>query len=195
MALLSKEKRKAWMKYVGYEYNKKGILKMQKDYFLNESDQDGIYGPDTDALLRHLRNVKKYAPNFKPEEFRCGCNGRYCTGYPTRMKVKELKHIQAIRNHYKKPMIVTCGLRCRKFNSMLKGSSPQSYHLHGYACDFYIEGVTDTLAHRKKAIKWIRKQPSHHYTYGDGIYAWGAKGSTGYIDAPNMGNALHSDTE
>ena len=167
---------------------------MQKRYMLRKSDWDGVYGPNTDALLRHLRNVKKYAPSFKPEEFRCGCGGRYCSGYPTRMKVVELKHLQRIRDHYKRPMIVTCGLRCKRFNSTLRGSSPQSYHLRGYACDFYIKGVTDTLANRKKAIKWIRKQPYQHYTYGDGIYAWYSKGSSGYISAPNMGNAMHTDT-
>lgn len=190
MALLTVEYRKKWMKYVGYEYNKAGILKMQKQYFVNKSDQDGIYGPDTDALLRHLRNVKKYCKNFKPEEFRCGCGGRYCTGYPTRMKVKELKHIQAIRDHYGKPMTVTSGLRCRKFNSMLGGSSSQSLHMAGYACDFYMPGVTDTLANRKKAVKYIKKLANHHYTYGNGINSYGYA-----VNAPNMGNAMHTDVK
>lgn len=196
MALLSVEKRKQYFEYLGLgKYCKKNVLKMQKKYMLRKKDWDGEYGPDTDALLRHLRNVKKYAPNFAPEEFRCGCGGKYCSGYPTRMKAKELKHIQAIRDHYKKPMIVTCGLRCPTYNASLRGSSPYSYHMRGLACDFYIKGVTDTLAHRKKAVRYIRKLKNHHYTYGDGIYAWYAKGSSGYINAPNMGDALHTDVE
>lgn len=188
MALLKVETRKKWMKYLGYEYNEKGILAMQKDYFVRKKDQDGKYGPDSDKLLRHLHHVKKYMPNFKPQEFRCGCGGRYCTGYPTWLRVKECKHIQAIRSHYKKPMIVTSGLRCRRFNAQLSGSSSESRHLKGRAVDFYIAGVTDTLAHRKKAVKYIKKLKNHHYTYGNGINSYGYA-----VYAPNMGNAMHSD--
>ena len=191
MALLSEATRKKYFEVCGLgAYNKSNILKMQKKYMLRPSDWDGIYGPNTDALLRHLRNVKVYCKNFKPEEFRCGCKGKYCTGYPTRMKVKELKHIQTIRDHYGKPMIVTSGLRCRKFNASLSGSSSDSRHMTGYAVDFYMAGVSDTLEHRKKAIKYIKKLANHHYTYGNGI------SSTGYaVKAPNMGNALHTDTK
>ena len=190
MALLKVSIRKKWMKYVGYEYTKAGILKMQKDYMLRKSDWDGSYGPNTDRLLRHLHHVKMYAPNFKPEEFRCGCGGKFCSGYPTRMKVKELKHIQAIRDHYGKPMTITSGLRCRKYNATLGGSSPTSRHLHGYAVDFYIPGVTDSLAARKRAIKYIKKLKNHHYTYGNGINSAGDA-----VNAPNMGNAMHTDTK
>ncbi len=191
MALLSVETRKRYFKLLGLgTYNKTNILKMQKKYFRRPQDLDGIYGKDTDALLRHLRNVKVYAPSFRPEEFRCGCGCRYCTGYPTRMKVKELKHIQAIRDHYKRPMTITSGLRCVGYNSRLSGSSATSRHLKGYAVDFYMAGVTDTLANRKKAIKWIKRRKHHHYTYGNGI------NSNGYaVYAPNMGNAMHTDTK
>lgn len=106
------------------------------------------------------------------------------------MKVKELKHIQAIRDHYKRPMTITSGLRCAGYNSRLSGSSATSRHLKGYAVDFYMQGVTDTLANRKKAIKWIKRRKHHHYTYGNGI------NSNGYaVYAPNMGNAMHTDTK
>lgn len=191
MALLTVAKRKEYFLYLGLgKYNKANILKMQKKYMLRKSDWDGLYGPNTDALLRHLRNVKKYAPSFKPTEFRCGCKGKYCSGYPTRMKVKELKHIQTIRNHYDKPMIITSALRCKKYNDLLRGSSTDSRHMKGYAVDFYMAGVTDTLAHRKKTIKYIKKLKNHHYTYGNGI------NSNGYaVYAPNMGNAMHTDTK
>ena len=191
MALLTVAKRKEYFLYLGLgKYNKANILKMQKKYMLRKSDWDGSYGPNTDALLRHLRNVKKYAPSFKPTEFRCGCKGKYCSGYPTRMKAKELKHIQTIRNHYDKPMIITSALRCKKYNDLLRGSSSDSRHMKGYAVDFYIAGVTDTLANRKRTIKYIKKLKNHHYTYGNGI------NSNGYaVYAPNMGNAMHTDTK
>lgn len=188
MALLTKEQREKKFKYLGLgEYNEKNIRKLQKKY-LREKDVDGIYGVDTDRLLRHLYNVKKCAPSFKPTEFKCECGGRYCTGYPSYMKQVELKHLQTIRNHYGKPMVVTSGLRCRGWNSRCGGSIQNSLHLVGRACDFYMKGVTDTLFNRRASIKYIKGLPHHHYTYGDGI------NSNGYsVYAPYMGNALHTD--
>jgi len=191
MALLSVEKRKEYFKYLGLgTYCEANILKMQKKHMYRKSDHDGIYGPDTDALLRHLRNCKKYAPSFHPDEFRCGCRGKYCCGFPTRMKAKELAHIQAIRNHFGKPMVITSGLRCKGFNDTLRGASKASRHLTGFACDFYAKGLTDSVKGRNKVIKYAKKLKHHHYTYGNGV-----KDSNGfYIDAPNMGNAVHTDT-
>lgn len=189
MALLSVKARKKRFKYLGLgEYNKENIKKFQKKY-LRPQDVDGVYGKNTDYLLRHVYNVTKYAPNFKPEEFKCECGGKYCTGYPSYMKQVELKHIQTIRTMFKKPITVTCGLRCKGYNAKLNGSIENSLHLTGYACDFYQFGVTDTLANRKAAIKKIKTLPNHHYTYGNGI------NSNGYaVYAPYMGNALHTDT-
>ena len=188
MALLSKAGREKRFKYLGLEYNEKGIKELQRKY-LRKKDVDGIYGVDTDRLLRHVYNVKKVTKNFEPEEFKCECGGRYCTGYPSYMKQVELKNLQSIRSYYGKPMIVTCGLRCRTYNNKIAGSIQNSKHLTGYATDFYMKGVTDTLANRKAAIKWIKKLPNHNYTYGNGI------NSNGYsVYAPYMGNALHTDT-
>ena len=117
MGLLTKATRKKRMKMLGYDYSKSGILKMQRDYFKRKQDCDGLYGPNTDKLLRHLHHVKVYAPSFSPEEFRCPCG--HCTGYPTWMRVNELKNLQKIRNHYGKPMTVTSGLRCQYENDRL----------------------------------------------------------------------------
>lgn len=188
MALLSKEGREKRFKALGLEYDKEGIKALQKKY-LRAKDVDGIYGADTDNLLRHVYNVKTYTKNFRPEEFKCECGGRYCTGYPSYMKKVELKNLQKIRDHWNKPMTVTCGLRCRPYNNSLRGSITNSKHLTGYATDFYMLGVTDTLANRKSAIKWIKKLPNHGYTYGNGINSYGLSLSAGY-----MGNALHTDT-
>lgn len=189
MALLTTEQRKARFKYLGLgEYNKANIARFQKKY-LRKKDVDGVYGTDTDRALRHVYNVKKYTKNFSPEEFKCECGGKYCTGYPSYMKRVELENLQSIRDHYGKPMTVTCGLRCKTYNNKLRGSIGNSKHLTGYATDFYMPGVTDTLANRKKAIAWIKKLPNHNYTYGNGINSNGVKVSAGY-----MGNALHTDT-
>lgn len=190
MALLSVEQRREYFAFLGLgEYNEANILKFQTKTFSRKRDRDGKYGKDTDTALRHFYNVKKYTKNFKPEEFKCECNGRHCTGYPDYMKPVELQHIQKIRDIYGKPITVTCGLRCKGYNAECKGSITNSLHLTGYAIDFVQAGVTDTLANRKKSIKTIKTLPNHHYTYGNGINSNGVK-----VNAPYMGNALHTDT-
>jgi hypothetical protein len=191
MALLSKAERKQYFKELGYgEYNKDNILKFQKKAFNRKSDWDGIYGTNTDNALRTYYNVKKYTKNFSASEFKCECGGRYCSGYPTYMKPHALMNIQAIRDHYGRPIIITCGMRCSGYNRKLNGSIYNSKHLTGQAIDFYQAGVTDTLANRRRTIKWIKKLPNHTYTYGNGI------NSNGYaVHAPYMGNALHTDVK
>lgn len=188
MALLTVAQRKAKFKALGLgEYNKDSIKTLQKKYFKRAKDIDGIYGSDTDKLLRHVYNCS-LVPNFKPEEFRCPC-GR-CTGYPTQMRQKELKHLQAIRNHYGKTMTITSGLRCRYENSR-SGGVANSGHLFGRAADFYIAGVTDTVAHRVAALNWIEKLPNHKFTYGANM-----KGSDGtYRVAKGMGKAMHTEVK
>lgn len=189
MALLSVAKRKEYFKALGFgEYNKDSILKFQKKYFIRKKDMDGIYGNNTDILLRHVWNVSK-TKNFSPKEFICDCGGKYCTGYPTYMKDYQLANLQAIRNHWNRPMTITSGLRCRTRNARV-GGIRNSLHLFGEATDFYMVGVTDTLAHRKSAIKWIKKLKRHHYTYGNGCNSAG-----GRPYAPYMGNALHTDSQ
>lgn len=189
MALLTLEHRKAIFQYLGLgEYNKANIKAFQKKYMLRKSDWDGIYGQNTDNTLRTVYFTKKHTKNFKPEEFRCECGGKYCCGYPSYMKPAMLKHIQAIRDHYGKPVTVTCGLRCKTWNSKLGGSIQNSLHLQGLAVDFFQSGVTDPLSKRKASIKWIKKQANHHYTYGNGINSYGNA-----ISASYMGNCLHTD--
>ena len=161
MALLALTTRRKYFAELGYgAYTKENIKKLQKKYFIRSKDIDGIYGNNTDILLRHVYNVSK-TKNFSPEEFRCECGGKYCTGYPTWMKMHQLNHLQTIRSHYNKPMTVTCGLRCKKYNAALSGSIVNSKHITGYATDFYMPGVTDSLATRKSAIKYITTLKNH----------------------------------
>ena len=191
MALLTVAERKAIFKELGLTYNKANIQALQRKYMWRSSDVDGIYGPNTDNMLRTVYNTLKYTKNFDPKEFRCECGGRYCCGFPTYMKPHELISIQAIRDHWGRPITVTCGMRDATYNRKLNGSVANSKHLTGSAIDFYQRGVTDTLANRKMAIKWMKKNlPYLNYAYGNGI------NSSGYsVRAPYMGNALHVDTK
>ena len=189
MSLLSIAKRKEYFKKLGLgEYNAKNIKKFQQMYFKRKIDIDSIYGFDTDRLLRHVVNCLEVR-NFSPEEFKCTCGGKYCTGYPDRMRVKTLKFIQRIRDYTGKPVYITSGLRCKKQNQ-LDGGIKNSKHLTGQAVDYYIKGQTDTLAGRKKLISIIKTWDGHDYSY-----CWGYDSSGNNIYNPNMGNAIHTQTK
>jgi len=189
MALLTTAKRKAYFKFLGLgEYNKENIKKFQKQYFTRKQNIDGIWGPDTDILARHVYNVRKICKNFEPEEFKCECGGKYCAGYPVQMKAVELANLQTIRTQIGKPMRITSGLRCKAYNSTLKGAASNSRHLTGYAADFVIAGKTDTLSGRKSLIAILKKLPNHRYSYCDGYDSSGYK-----ISASYMGNAIHTE--
>lgn len=187
MALLEVSKRKTYFKKLGLgEYNETNIRKLQKKY-MRSCDVDGIYGTNTDRLLRHIYNCS-LVKNFEPEEFRCPCGK--CTGYPDRMKQVELDHIQTIRDHYGKPMIITSGLRC-KYENQRAGGVSNSGHLTGYAVDFYMQGVTDSVPNRNKAMSYIKKLPYHKFTYG----AYMVDSDGAYRSASGMGNAMHTETK
>lgn len=188
MALLDKSARNKRLKYLGYTCDSKGIKKFQKKAFPNQpKQQDGKYGINTDRALRHFYNVKKVTKDFSPTEFRCNCG--HCTGYPTYMKQVELKHLQKIRTHYKKPMTITSGMRCSYENNRV-GGVRNSGHLKGYAADFYMKGVTDTVEHRKSALSYMKKLDNHEFTYG--AYMKDSNGM--YRIASGMGNAMHTET-
>lgn len=181
--LLTTAKRKSCFKTLGLgEYNKENIKKLQKEY-LRAKDVDGVYGTDTDNLLRHLYNVKKYAKNFSPEEFKCECGGRYCTGYPTYMRKDALVTLQAARDRMAVPTTVASGLRCKALNSATPGSDPNSYHMKGKAVDL-CSIKTNTLAKRVDLIKWLK--PKVKYAYCNGYDSLGYK-----RNAPNMGTSIH----
>lgn len=181
--MLDEKTRKDYLMELGY-----GSVKDFQRAVMYPKYVDGVYGQQTENALISAINVKRYTKNFSVKEFRCECGGKYCCGYPSTLKPEMLKNIQSIRDHYGRPITVTCGLRDKTYNSKLGGSIQNSLHLTGMAVDFYQAGVTDTLANRKKSIKWIKTLPNHHYTYGNGINSYGNG-----VSAPYMGNALHTD--
>ena len=185
MALLDEKTRNEYLKELGY-----GSVKDFQRATMYPQWVDGVYGVQTDNALRTAYNVHKYCKNFDTKEFRCECGGKYCGGYPDYMKPAELKHIQAIRDHYGRPITITSGLRCKEWNRVLNGSVENSGHLHGVALDFYQQGVTDTLANRKSALKYFMSLPNHKFSYGANM-----NGSDGiYRSASYMGNAMHTET-
>lgn len=134
---------------------------------------DGIAGVRTMGKLRE----KAWATlrYFKRSEFKCGCEGRHCKGYPVEPSFRLALMLEALRIEEGKPINITSGVRCKAYNKSLPGSSNASAHMLGLAADFNIYGVTTSAAGRTR----IKKR----------LYALGAKYT--YSDTANMGIAVH----
>lgn len=159
------------------------ITEFQKSHGLTT---DGIIGLNT---YKVLFDIKDPAPStssssssgmvsahFAKSEFRCGCGGRYCDGYNGRnVSPKLLNILEKIRAYYGKPITITSGIRCQRYNDSLRGSIKNSVHRTGGAADIYIPGVTDTAAGRAQVKKLA-------YQYGAAYCYYGTS---------NMGNAVH----
>ena len=126
---------------------KAAYLALQKKYFKRSKDIDGVYGKNTDILLRNAYKVAQHCKNFTLDEFECGCGGKHCTGYPKELNTQLLKNMQSIRDKYG-AAIITSGLRCTKYNESLDGSSETSYHMKGKALDFAILPMTNDYTSR-----------------------------------------------
>lgn len=163
---------------------------LQNKYFTRKSDKDGLYGNNTDILLQSAYNVWKCCKNFTLPEFKCECNGRYCTGYPAVLNANLLNYLQAIRKSTGVATVITSGVRCQKYNNSLSGSIKDSKHCKGKAVDFY-NSKTRTLAQRKSIINDYMKKKGTTYAYCHQYYKsnWGS----GYVNAPYMGTSIHID--
>lgn len=190
--MISISKRKVFFERLDLgEYNSTNIKKLQKKY-LRKCDVDGIYGKNTDILLRNLYRTKVYSPHFDLTEFKCECGGKYCTGYPKLLNVQMLLDLEALRVHLGCAITITSGLRDKIFNNHLKGSIPNSYHLYGEAVDICCS-KTSTLAKRKEIMKWIYKQRGVRFTYCNG-WQISSAGSC-KRSASNMGTSIHFEVK
>lgn len=187
--MLDVKTRQTYLKYLGFytgaidgldgPKTKEAVTKLQQKYFTRKSDVDGIYGTDTNKLLVNARRVQFRTKNFKLEEFKCECGGKYCTGYPAFINRNLLENIQALRNEYGAAMNITSGIRCQKYNDSLTGSIPNSKHVYGKAIDFY-GSMTDSKTKRQAVIKKWYKLNNANYAYSD---------------TPNMGTSVHVDVK
>ena len=190
--MLSIKTRQTYLQYLGFydgavddkegTKTKQAYLDLQKAYFTREKDIDGLYGNNTETLLLNAYYVKKHTKNFKLEEFKCNCGGKYCTGYPVVLSTRLLKNLQSVRNKYGSTTI-TSGMRCKKYNNSLVGSSTTSRHMKGKALDIY-NSKTKTESGRKEVMAYWKKLPSYNYTYCN------INGSH-----PNMATSVHCDVK
>lgn len=190
--MLNKRKRQEYLKALGlYNGNIDGIegaktksayKALQKKYFTRTKDIDGKYGKNTDILLQNAYLVKNNCKSFKLSEFKCGCKGKYCTGYPTVLNEQLLKNLQSVRDKFG-ATVITSGMRCTKYNSSLKGSSALSRHKSGKAVDIKTASSATMLGRMNIMLFW-RGLKNQRYTYCNinGKY-------------PNMGTAVHIDVK
>lgn len=152
------------------------IKKFQK---ANGLKVDGIVGAKTMAKLNETSiymtdadwEKSKY---FKKSEFKCNCEGKYCDGYGKGISKQLVTDMNKIRSHFGKPITITSGFRCQKYNDSLRGSSKTSKHIEGKACDFWFSGMN-----KQEVIKYCKKLSSYGYAY---------------TNDDNMKNAVHYNT-
>lgn len=196
--MLSIRERQTYLKYLGLykgsidgiegRFTKEGYKSLQNKFFARKSDRDGKYGRNTDMLLVNAYNVKKYTKNFSLSEFKCGCNTKYCTGYPAYLNINLLRNLQTMRDNYG-AITITSPLRCSKHNANIGGVAG-SYHTKGKALDLYNVRFSSSFTNRKYAIeKWLLL-PKSNMAYQNGYMHYKGKSVTGY-NAPKMGNVIH----
>lgn len=78
--------------------------------------------------------------------------------------------MQSLRDWYGKPMNVSSWYRTKSFNDSLKGSSPNSAHLDGRACD--IANIPKDLFH-DFTVAWEVICSIHGKVGGVNLYSWG----------------------
>lgn len=189
--MLSVKKRQTYLKILGFykgevdgkvgKKTKAAYKALQEKYFTRKKDIDGLYGKNTDILLQNAYNVKLHCPSFKLEDFKCHCEGRYCTGYPKVINIQLLKNLQKVDNKFGETTIPS-GLRCVTHNKNVGGASG-SRHTTGKAVDIK-NAISKTESGRKTIMKYWKTLPKWRYTYCNigGNY-------------PNMATSVHIDVK
>lgn len=132
----------------------------------NGLDPDGIAGPLTLAKIAEQEadfwDKVKY---FDRDEFRCGCGGRYCDGFPAEPSHALVKVADRVRGHFGRAALISSGVRCETHNANVGGVSG-SRHKLGKAMDFRISGKTAA-----QVLAYVQTQPEIRYAYDiDGTY-------------------------
>ena len=202
--LLSVKKRQTYLKELGFytgevdgkvgPLTKKAYKDLQVKYFTKKTrpkDTNGIYGSDTDTLLRNVYKCKNLK-HFKVTEFRCKCT-KHCTGYPVVLDTNLLAYLDDLRSDYKKSINITSGMRCKTHNKNVGGSTT-GRHTQGKAADIYMSGTSDTHKGRQKLVDyWIKNYENSRYAYCKGYGR--TKSKISYPSSNTMGNATHLDVK
>ncbi len=152
------------------------IAKCKEYQSRNGLTVDGICGVNTRAKLNSNTATTvslnwddiKY---FKKSEFNCPCGCGL-----NNIDLKLVKILDEIREYFGKPMLITCGCRCQKYNDSLVGSIKGSKHVKGKAADIWISGVSKTA---------LLNKCKEYVSNGRATYT--------YTNESNMKYAVHID--
>lgn len=90
--------------------------------------------------------------NFSRSEFACRCGCGLAAVDPVLVAL-----LQAVRDHFGRPVTITSGLRCRKHNTRA-GGAPASYHITGKAADFVVRDVRP-----REVYRWLAAEVAGRY--------------------------------
>jgi len=110
-----------------------------------------LRGASGESLMSNIR----LSPNFHRSEFACPVSGIATVDHEL------LTVLEAVREYFEEPVIVTSGFRSEEYNRKI-GGAPSSYHLIGQAADIRILGVGP-----KTIVKLLRKWYPHKYGIGE----------------------------
>lgn len=101
--------------------------------------------------------------HFERKEFACKCgnyHAPYCNGFPAEPKEQLVRIAEKVRKHFRTPVIIVSGLRCKQHNADSKGVA-NSQHMYGEAADIYVSGVAPSAVEAYlDTISGVR----YHYT-------------------------------
>lgn len=80
--------------------------------------------------------IKNISEHFKASEFQCKDGSEEFL-----IADRLIDTLEAIRNHFKAPVIINSGYRTPSWNNKI-GGSPNSYHCKGMAADIVVKGHT-----------------------------------------------------
>jgi len=116
----------------------------------NDLKPDGVCGVKTweklDSVVKYslANDGEKYVTkNFKVKEFKCK------DGWDTVLVcMVNANRLQKFRDEIAKPIHINSAYRTEAWNDF-KGGEDNSLHLHGYAVDFYVDGMTPAQVYSK----------------------------------------------
>lgn len=146
-----------------YRYLNVIFLNKNSDKYTNESDSKLRIIYKSYCKSKYMKTDDwKLFKDFKENEFKCTCKGKYCDGYNGRKNkcyIKLIMLLQYIRNYYDKSVYISSGVRCKKRNQQV-GGVKNSKHLVFKASDIKVENLKAS-----QVYKVIKNMPLVDYTY------------------------------
>lgn len=101
--------------------------------------------------MKKISYRDRLSASFRTNEFKCRCRRADCDARP--MDAAFIAKLQALRDEWGRPLIITSGARCSHWNTKV-GGAVGSKHLEGIAADILMPDVKDIPAFVAMAEKF-----------------------------------------